>query len=247
MISLPFRLINKLAVCFLDSFDLSSLSRASHTSTSHFHLFLLSLLFSALLQPLSIPTLLQEHFITLSFRWPLFSLPVSSLLALSSISTAHFPCYPHPPLPHYRLPFCSLNMDKFCPVFSLTKRPSVCDTGRSGNHRSPATLSHLSMSGSNIHTSSNNLHELSKKHQRTLSVCECMLACKHVFLSVFQVCVPVHGCMWFVWTCQQQVCISALLHAYVQPAVQAVSLWVLARVKERLIVALSLSLSPGTV
>lgn len=223
MISLPFRLINKLSVCFLDSFLLAlaqqgyrhfevSLSPPSSLSAS-----------SPLPQTLANPTLLQEHCIALSLRWPLSSLPGSSLSALSSVSTAHFHHYSPPPHNHLSVhPLCSLNMDRFCPVFSLTKRPSVCDTSCSGNHRSPATLSHLSnVRLKHTHQRQQSAWALQEAPKNAVWLCAGDASRPFCFLKVR---IPVHGCVWFVWTCQQRVCISALLHAYVPPAVQAASL-----------------------
>ena len=73
------------------------------------------------------------------------------------------------------LSLCSLDMDKFFPVFSLTKRPSVSDTGCLGNHRAPVTLSHLSMSRTNMHAQTHEhplaahaYTKLSRKVQRIL-------------------------------------------------------------------------------
>lgn len=65
---------------------------------------------------------------------------------------------PPPHLPSPPLPPRSPDMDKFIPVFSLTKRPSVSDTDCLGNHRAPVTLSHLSMSRTIMHTHTTHTH-----------------------------------------------------------------------------------------
>lgn len=113
-----------------------------------------------------------------SLLTPLFSFPILALSGLfnldSALSLLQPPLFPSPISP-LSLPLCSLNMDKFFPVFSLTKRPSVGDTACLGNHRAPVTLSHPSMSRTNVHTGTRKLHA----HAQTLKqncVCACLLA-----------------------------------------------------------------------
>lgn len=163
---------------------LSSFSSAADTLSSHFHL-LLSL---SLLSPPSLYLLsLSLDLFCLIFRNTLYpclftdpSLLVPHLSSQRSLQSRQctFSVTASPfPLTHLplSLPLCSLNMDKFFPVFSLTKRPSVGDTACLGNHRAPVTLSHPSMSRTNVHTGTRKLHA----HAQTLkqnSVCVCLLA-----------------------------------------------------------------------
>lgn len=80
-------------------------------------------------------------------------LPISCRAGLCNLDCTplHSPLFP--PLPPR-----SPDMDKFIPVFSLTKRPSVSDTDCLGNHRAPVTLSHLSMSRTIMHTHTTHTH-----------------------------------------------------------------------------------------
>lgn len=140
----------------------------------------------------------------------------------------HFLCYSPPPLPlspPLCLSLCSLDMDKFFPVFSLTKRPSVSDTACLGNHRAPVTLSHPTMSRTNIHTQTHK-HPLAahtytnsrgRFKEHGVCACLCVSTCLFVFSAPASRCTA--ACYVFV-RASSEFAFQPSLHAYVPPAVQ---------------------------
>lgn len=161
-------------------------------------------LFSASIYFVSLP---QEHSIPQSLYWPL-SPYLSSRRSLQSRQCTFSVTVPPLSLSislSFPLPLCSLDMDKFIPVFSLTKRPSVSDTDCLGNHHAPVTLSHLSMSRTNMHTQTHEHRQATQTHTNSRGRFKEHFSC---------------ACVLCVCLCQKLVCISTLLHAYVPPAVQ---------------------------
>lgn len=134
---------------------------------------------------------------------------LTSLSPVSSISTVHVLSYSPQlslclSLPLF--PSHSLDKDKFVPSVLLDE---VSDTGSSGNHLAPLTLSHPSMSYTHKHPRAalayNNFRERFKEH--SVSAC----------LRVSVISPRLHGCVLCMCTCQQSVCISAFLHICVHP------------------------------
>lgn len=170
---------------------LPSFSSAADTLISHFHL-LPSLSLCFLPHPCISSPSASICFVSssgtlytpVSLLTPLFLFPILALSSLFNLDSALSLLQPLLSPSPISPPLCSLNMDKFFPVFSLTKRPSVGDTACLGNHRAPVTLSHPSMSRTNVHTGTRKLHA----HAQTLkqnSVCVCLLARKCVIWFVF--------------------------------------------------------------
>lgn len=108
------------------------------------------------------------------------------------------------PLP-LSLSLSSLDMDKFFPVLSLTKRPSVSDTGCLGNHHAPVTLSHLSMSRTNIHRQTHKhplaAHTYTNSRGRFKQHCVCAFLYARMCVFIFFTSVPRCTLTCYVFVC----------------------------------------------